>query len=1047
MSLQDIQTYYREVEKLKQYSRANNESVISQKFGDLINKYCEKRHLMLVPQHKFKTESGNIIIPDGTIRNSLTIDYGYWESKANVNLENEIRKKIKNGYPTNNILFEDNKTAILFQKGTEVKRCDIYNEIKLHELLTLFVGFEHPEVTKFNEAVEQFKKDIPKITDALHSMINKKEQENQNFVNVRNSFFQLCKSSINETITINDVNEMLIQHILTEDLFISIFSDNQFISENNIAKEINILEKSFFGETSKRDLLNLIKNYYEVIKNAANGKVDHYEKQFFLKVVYENFYKAYNPKGADKLGVVYTPSEIVKFMVESTDYLLNEHFNKSLSDKNVEILDPCTGTGTFITEIIEFIPKQYLDYKYKNEIHANEISILPYYISNLNIEYTFYQKMEYYLNFTNICFVDTLENFSGLKFEGKNYEMKEFSKENTERIKTQNTKKISVIIGNPPYNANQQNENDNNKNREYKAIDKRIKDTYIENSTAQKTKVYDMYVRFFRWASDRLQDYGIITFITNRNFIDGRSFEGFRKCISDEFDYCYIFDLKGDIRAKSDKELTTGNVFGIMTGITISFFVKTKFIKKRNCKILYYSISDSLNKSQKLDIINTIKINEINFQNIIPDTKNKWINLTENDFEELLPLVSKNKNNKTTLFKIFANGLVSNRDEWVYDFNENNLKAKMEYFYKEYNSEVTRWILYKKENKYQDTKSESNPIVDNFLHEKNSIKWSKMIKRDKLRKEKKAIFRTEDITNVIYRPFVKKYICDGYLPIDVRGSIIYMYHNHLNNKLYKNISISFHGVAMESIDFCCLSTKHIPDLQLLPNSQCVSIYKYNDNGNCIDNITDWGLNQFLGKYKTDKITKIDIFHYVYGVLHNPNYRKKYEINLKRDFPRIPFYTNFWQWANWGKELMELHLNYETIEQYPLTLKILTPKKREQKKIFKQEKVADSIKFEITDPICKLKADKDAGIIVLDDISELHGIPQIAWEYKLGNRSAMEWILDQYKESKPTDPTIFKNFNTYKFKDYKNHVIDLLKRVCTVSIKTVEIVKQMESTEI
>ena len=405
-------------------------------------------------------------------------------------------------------------------------------------------------------------------------MINKQQIENPKFLEKRFKFHKLCQTSINPNITIGDVNEMLIQHILTEEIFNAVFSDTQFIRENNIAKELYAVEETFFTGTTKRQTLAGIKNYYEMIKHAASGIADHHEKQTFLKSIYENFYKSYNPNAADRLGVVYTPNEIVKFQIESVDYLLHKHFGKTLADKNVEILDPATGTGTYICGIIEHLSKHNLDYKYKNEMHANEVAILPYYIANLNIEYTFQQKMGYHADFKNICFVDTLDNVAALGYEGKMGNVFGFSTENSDRIKHQNERKISVIIGNPPYNANQQNENDNNKNREYKEVDKRIKDTYIKYSTAQKTKVYDMYSRFFRWASDRLDKNGIIAFITNRSFIDSRTFDGFRKSISEEFDYIYIVDTKSDVRANPKIAGTTHNVFGIQTGVAVMFLVK-----------------------------------------------------------------------------------------------------------------------------------------------------------------------------------------------------------------------------------------------------------------------------------------------------------------------------------------------------------------------------------------------------------------------------------------------------------------------------------------
>ena len=296
-------------------------------------------------------------------------------------------------------------------------------------------------------------------------------------------------------------------------------------------------------------------------------------------------------------------------MIKSTDFLLNKHFNKFLEDKGVEILDPATGTGTFICDIIDYISKDKLRYKYKNEIHANEVAILPYYISNLNIEFTYTQKIGSYEEFENLCFVDTFDNMDFL-YRGKQIDMfNPFTEENTKRIKNQNDKKIAVIIGNPPYNANQANENDNNKNREYPKIDQRIKDTFIKQSTAQKTKAYDMYARFYRWAFDRLNTNGIIAFISNRSFIDSRTFDGFRKTIATEFDFAYIIDTKSDVRANPKISGTANNIFGIQTGVAIMFLVrKVNKDKKKICNIFYTSMEDEWRKEQKLHGLQRIRL-------------------------------------------------------------------------------------------------------------------------------------------------------------------------------------------------------------------------------------------------------------------------------------------------------------------------------------------------------------------------------------------------------------------------------------------------------
>lgn len=524
MSKTLIQHYYNNLERAVQFGKTTNESSVKYHFWNLLNDYARKQNYEVVTEASCVGTKGKRVVPDGILKNLFGLDIGLWESKdESDSLDDEINAKREKGYPFTNILFEDSQTAVLIQHGEEVMRTPI---------------------------------------------------------KANHEFLELCKAEINPNVTEADVREMMIQHLLTSDIFSKIFDDPDFHRHNNIAREIEKLIGLLFTHAERKNLLLQIEHYYDTINAAAAGITDHHEKQKFLKVLYENFYKVYNPKAADRLGVVYTPNEIVKFMIESTDALLEQHFGKTLASKDVEILDPATGTGTFIAALIDHLPKQQLLYKYQNEIHANEVAILPYYIANLNIEYTFKQRMGHYEEFKNLCFVDTLDNTSALDYEGKQTTMFALSSENAERIKRQNERKISVIIGNPPYNANQLNENENNKNRDYPYIDKRIKETYIKQSTAQKTKVYDMYARFYRWAMDRIDKNGIIAFVTNRSFIDSRTFDGFRKTLESEFDYIYIVDTQSDVRKNPKIAGTTHNIFGIQTGVAIMFLVKSAKSKK-----------------------------------------------------------------------------------------------------------------------------------------------------------------------------------------------------------------------------------------------------------------------------------------------------------------------------------------------------------------------------------------------------------------------------------------------------------------------------------
>lgn len=988
-----IHQYYNTVDQIIQYGGSRKETSIRVAFQNLLNDYCRSKDFILIPELEYKTKKGKTVIPDGTIKDALRLDYGYWESKDQYdNLDLEIEKKLAKGYPDDNILFEDSQTAVLIQGGGEILRVSMGDAEALDNAINAFINYLRPEVQDFRDAISHFQEDLPTILTTLRSLIDQQSISNQPFQQARDKFLRVCQDSIHPEISLEDIREMMIQHILTEDIFINIFNESQFHRENNIASQLQAVIETFFTGATKRNTLSTIERYYAVIRRIAANIYNHHEKQKFLKAVYENFYKAYNPKAADKLGIVYTPNEIVRFMIESTDYLLHKHFGKILADKDVEILDPATGTGTFITELIEYLPKAQLPYKYEHEIHCNEVAILPYYIANLNIEFTYLQKMGNYAEFHNICLMDTLDH---TVFADKQLDLFSMTVENTARIKRQNDRKISVIIGNPPYNANQQNENDNNKNREYPAIDKQIKATYIKESTAQKTKLYDMYSRFFRWASDRLGENGALAFVTNSSFIEARSFDGFRKIVSQEFSYIYIIDLGGDIRKNPQLSGTKHNVFGIQTGVAISFMVKKQSNQKNvPCQIFYTRRNEFDTAEEKLNFLGSICFEQVDFAHVNPDDKSNWINLTDNDFDSLLPLVaqntkmSKNQESEQALFKFFSTGISTNRDQWILDLSRDNLSNKMSFFINIYNTSL---------------------IFSEV------IKWSSSLK-ERYNKGLKETFNEHQIKGFCYRPFYTIFIYDSMLFIDRRG-----YAKQLGQE---KLAIAISGES-SSKPFHCLASDQLMDLHLTGDSQCLPFYRDTENGEQIDNITDWGLTQFQTHYNDKTIKKIDIFHYTYAVLHNPIYRQKYEQNLKRDFPRIPFYDNFPQWVTWGKQLMELHINYETINPYPLTR-------------------VNSSETEITNPKPKLKADKIKGEIILDTVTTLTDIPKTAWEYRLGNRSALEWILDQYKEKKPKDETIAKQFNNYRFADYKEQVIDLLMRVCTVSVETVKIIQAMET---
>ncbi len=1016
-----IQQYLNQLATLKRVSGSSRESVVREAFKDLLKGWARQFDLTFVPEHEISAPTKERRYVDGALMHTLRVPFGYWEAKdSKDDLDTEITKKFRAGYPKTNIIFDDSTQAVLIQHGEEVMRCAVDDTAALEKLLKLFFAYERPEIEAFRKAVVQFKQDLPDVLKALREMIERAHIAEPKFRKASQAFLKHARDAINPSLTEADVREMLIQHVLTGEVFAAVFPGTSYHEDNNVARELHKLEATFFTGNTRFQTLKGLEPYYAAIRKAASSIAVHHEKQAFLKAIYENFYKVYNPKAADRLGVVYTPNEIVRFMIESADWLCEKHFKRNLLDKDVDILDPATGTGTFICELLEHFRGQpaKLKHKYLNELHANEVAILPYYVANLNIEATYAAIAGEYLEFPSLCLVDTLDNTHGLRKHAGHIDdlFGSVSDENVGRIRRQNSRRISVIIGNPPYNANQLNENENNKNREYPEIDKRIKETYIEESTAQKTKLYDMYARFFRWASDRLDANGVLAFITNRSFIDSRTFDGFRKIVEREFNEIYVIDLGGDVRVNPKLSGTKHNVFGIQTGVAISFLVRRAPVGKpaKGCRIHYVRRPEMETAEEKLAFLSGAKISTLDFDEITPDGKHNWINQSNNDFDTLLPLISKEAKASTqsgtqkAIAKLFANGVKTNRDEWVYDFDAKTLRDKIDFFYLELAKATPKSI----EREEFDT----------------AIKWSRDLK---LKAQRARISSRDDgrIVESMWRPFTKQFYCADKTLSDILTDYHFQIFGKGCNRPSRSISVC--GTSGMK-PFQLLAIQGLSDYECVEKNNIVP-FEYEADGQVVSNITDWALDQFKkhyqpGRSKKDRpITKEAIFHYVYAVLHDTLYREKYAINLKREFPRIPFYADFWQWADWGKALMDLHIGYESVVPWKL----------------KRSDVPDEKSRTTGQPLkAMLKADKEAGVITLDSETSLAGVPAEAWDYKLGNRSALEWILDQYKEKTPKDPTIREQFNTYRFADYKEKVIDLLARVTRVSVETQRIVCEM-----
>jgi len=921
-------------------------------------------------------------------------------------------------------------------------------------------------VSDFRKSVQQFAADLPAILEALRNRIAQKRAASRDFKRAEEAFLAHARNAINPQVNEEDVQEMLIQHILTEDIFAKVFDNPDFHRQNNVAAALYALADKLFSYGEKQVLLKSLGPYYSGIARTAAVLESHSEKQDFLKGLYENFYKVYNPQAADRLGVVYTPGEIVRFMIRSADWLCEQHFGKNLIDRHVDILDPATGTGTYIVELLEHFRGDHekLRYKYKEELHANEVAILPYYVANLNIEASYAAITGQFAEYPNLCFVDTLDNVAALETKKDEHFgdlLGSLSDENMARVKRQNDREISVIIGNPPYNANQQNENDNNKNRKYDQIDERIKQTYIKASTAQKTKLYDPYARFFRWASDRLGDEGLIAFITNRSFIDSKTFDGFRKKVADDFQEIWVVDLGGDY--KEAGPAGKSNVFGIGTGVAISFLLKKT---DRSSLVLNRISAPDQPAEDKLTWLASNSLADMPRKQVKPTHDGSWDELPDPFPASWIPAAIKSAADGGAVQAVFAgssNGVVTARDDWAYDLSSMNLFKKVQWFVNYFEAERKRWAA-----------ERPTGQIGGWIGR--SIKWtseleSAFIKGHKIR------LNEDGICEVLFRPFAKR---------------VMYYEEHITHRIYQNKRyfplrqlasnrlIAFTGPDSQK-PFLCLGSDQMIDYHMVGGGATgveLPRYRYTKSGERVDNITDWAVAQFVAYYAYNpsplageggapsgaegvgsgalapqqnigaqtraapppqpspvkgegvSITKDAIFAYCYAVLHDPVYRETYALNLKREFPRIPFYPDFDQWVAWGEALLKLHIDYEKVTPANLT-RVDTPAPK---------------RAEETHPKPKLKSNAEAGNIVIDEDTQLTGVPLQAWDYRLGNRSAIDWVLDQHKEKTPRDPTIREKFNSYRFADYKESCITLLPRVVTVSVETVAITKAMAALD-
>ena len=852
----------------------------------------------------------------------------------------------------------------------------------------------------YRDALGRFGENLGGIIDRTRKTVDRAIRGNAAYKAAAKKLLGMFRETISDAITLSDIRDMLVQHILTHRIFSMVYDVEAFQGTNAVARELETL-KELLGLTESRVDYSDI----EVIAESITGTG---ERQEFLKRLYETFYERYDPKKADRDGIVYTPTEVVEFIVKSTDHLLRKNFARSLSDEEVVILDPFAGTGTFIVHVLERISIGQLDKKYAGELHANEISILPYYIAALNIENAYRERTGRYSEFGNICWMDTFESGT------KNYErMTEYmGYENVRRIAEQQKKRINVIVGNPPYSSGQNSYSEGNPNLSYPYVDSRIKETYARKTKAGLiSSLYDSYMRAFRWASDRIAESGIVAFVTNGGFLRSEAAAGIRAYMHEEFTDVWCFDLRGNGRITGDGrnifEYPGQNSGGTRTPVVIIILVKnpilaTHTIHYSSLDDRYYSGEDKRKRVKELGSIQGIK----NWQTIEPDKNYDWLNQRDDTFSEYLPIGSKGiksgKGDGNAIFRMYSYGLTTNRDAWMYSFSKSNLTKNM-----------------KRHINYCNSQDLASPEID-----PQRAKWTRDLSKRLDRLISKPEFEKRKIRMALYRPFFKQYVYfDEKTFINVVYKIPSFFPAANSENLVICIPHKFSG------NFSTLITDITPDLHIIAANQCFPLYTYEHQGKKTiqkENITDCTLSEYRTHYSDGKISKTDIFYYVYGLLHHPGYRKKYANNLSREFPHIPMVPDFWTFSKAGKTLADLHLGYFAEDREDNRHPLGPPKRR----FDKPEKLAfdryrDTETGRQKTNYTRLKIN---GILAYDNIPET--------DYRVNGRTPLEWLADRYRLTTDKESGIT---NDPCESLTENDMISLVERAVHVGVRSDEII--------
>jgi len=891
---------------------------------------------------------------------------------------------------------------------------------------------------------EDWAKDIAKIAKTHITRITTivSDEKNTREVKAFNDFANELRDDLNDSITNDEVIEMLAQHLITKPVFDALFSGYSFAGNNPVSKAMqDVLD--VLQEHRLEKEADTLEGFYKSVQMRAEG-IDNAEgKQKIVVELYDKFFRNAFPKMTERLGIVYTPVEVVDFIIHSVNDVLKNEFGQTLGSKGVHIIDPFTGTGTFITRMLQsgLITKEQLPYKYKNEIHANEIVLLAYYIAAINIEAVYHGIMGGdYKPFEGICLTDTFQLYE------KDDLVSKLMVDNSARRTRQKNLDIKVIMGNPPYSAGQKSENDNSANIGYPNLDGSISKTYSKHSKAiQQKALYDSYIRAIRWASDRIGESGIVGYVSNAGWLDGNAMDGMRKCLKEEFSNLYIFHLRGNARTSGEiRRKEKDNVFGqgTRTPIAISVFIKNPNIKEQG-KIHFYDIGDYLTREEKLKTISEFKsidgIREANsWQIITPDKHNDWLNQRDDSFDEFIQVGNKKDKTATTIFENYSLGVVTNRDAWCYNFSYNALKNNIKSLIDFYNKQIEEWEKHSSNNlkefeKFIDTNPEK-------------ISWSRALKNDGRRGIERA-FCENDIVVSSYRPFTKQML---YFNQNLNEMVYQMPQIFPNSELENRV---IHIAGTGAKNFSALMANALPDIQAIFNGQCFPLYLYEKSTSSSDGlfnsqteeytrkdaITHDGLNHFKEAYPSEKITKEDIFYYIYGLLHCQEYRTKYADNLSKQLPRIPCVKtseDFWKFTNAGRKLAELHINYETADCYPVKLETT-------KQLEPDDYHVSKMKFG------KSGKEKDKSTIIYNHNITIKDVPLETYEYIVNGKPAIEWVMERQCVKTDKASGIINDANLYAIETVgdASYPLQLIQRVITVSLETMKIVKSLPKLEI